>query len=302
MPDYACIIQEGQTADQRKDVLSEGLRRATVSVRVTGFKSRPVSVLGAVAQPGNQFVPRQSTLLEILLSAGGLSSENGGYVEVRRRAANGLADQVEIQLKDLLELSRIGRMMNPPVAVPLGDLAVEALALVEYRLAGDLLEHGLEDGLHPRGAFLGLVLVEGLDGPENHLQTDQQVPVGDIRRRRGFPFKPVISLLPGQGGQASPQGVHYHQLQVFGVDIQCQLQQAVAVTELQLKLLEGEKNPLQSIAAQFAEETRVLCFDEFFGDDHYLGDGTATLPDQHSQSRLAPKLVIVKDEQLVGKP
>lgn len=35
----------------------------------------------------------------------------------------------------------------------------------------------------------------------------------------------------------------------------------------QLKLLEGEKNPLDIIAARFAEDTRVLCFDEFFVSD-----------------------------------
>lgn len=34
-----------------------------------------------------------------------------------------------------------------------------------------------------------------------------------------------------------------------------------------LKQLEGQKNPLQQIARTFAEDTRVLCFDEFFVSD-----------------------------------
>ena len=35
----------------------------------------------------------------------------------------------------------------------------------------------------------------------------------------------------------------------------------------ELKGLKGEKNPLKLIAAQFASEARVICFDEFFVSD-----------------------------------
>ncbi|MFL1483667.1 cell division protein ZapE [Marinobacter sp. LN3S78] len=47
----------------------------------------------------------------------------------------------------------------------------------------------------------------------------------------------------------------------------------------ELKALKGEKNPLEKVAAHFAEEARVICFDEFFVSD--IGDAMilATLMD-----------------------
>lgn len=47
----------------------------------------------------------------------------------------------------------------------------------------------------------------------------------------------------------------------------------------ELKTLKGEKNPLELVAARFAQETRVICFDEFFVSD--IGDAMilATLMD-----------------------
>lgn len=47
----------------------------------------------------------------------------------------------------------------------------------------------------------------------------------------------------------------------------------------ELKTLKGEKNPLEQVARRFADETRVICFDEFFVSD--IGDAMilATLMD-----------------------
>ncbi len=95
----------------------EGLRRATVRVRVTGFLSRPVSVLGAVPEPGLQIVPGSATLLEVLLAAR-FTGGHGQVVRVRRRADNGLADEVTISSAELFELG------EPAVNIPIfaGDV------------------------------------------------------------------------------------------------------------------------------------------------------------------------------------
>jgi signal transduction histidine kinase len=45
------------------------------------------------------------------------------------------ADKMNALLKELLELSRIGRMINPPEEVPFGDLGREAMETVAGRLA-----------------------------------------------------------------------------------------------------------------------------------------------------------------------
>ena len=112
-------LSEAELAQRiRARLLEEGLRKATVSVTVSEYRSRPVAIMGAVASPGNHNVPGRSTLLEVLLGAGGLSSEHGSHVQIRRRADNGLTDQVTISIRDLVERG------DPAVNIPIfaGDL------------------------------------------------------------------------------------------------------------------------------------------------------------------------------------
>jgi signal transduction histidine kinase len=52
----------------------------------------------------------------------------------------GAADRMELLLRELLELSRVGRIANPPTSVSLHDVVVEALALTE----GILVQRGVE--------------------------------------------------------------------------------------------------------------------------------------------------------------
>lgn len=96
----------------------QGLRKATVTVIVTSFRSRPVLVLGAVVNPGNQTTSGSSRLMEVLLAAGGLSPEHGPTVQVRRQADNGLSDQVTVSVSDLIET------LDPDVNLPVfaGDV------------------------------------------------------------------------------------------------------------------------------------------------------------------------------------
>lgn len=55
------------------------------------------------------------------------------------------ADKMAQLLDELLELSRVGRLVNPPENVPLGDLAAEAVELVGGRLGS----RGVEVVIHP---------------------------------------------------------------------------------------------------------------------------------------------------------
>ena len=102
----------------RGRLLEEGLRKATVSVTVSEYRSRPVAIIGAIGKPGNHNVPGRSTLLEVLLSAGGLAADHGNEIQVRRRADNGLTDQVTISVRELVEIG------DPQVNIPIfaGDL------------------------------------------------------------------------------------------------------------------------------------------------------------------------------------
>ena len=78
------------------------MQRASVDVQVLEFRSRPISVIGAVKQPGNLGFSGRWTLLEAITAAGGLAENHGNVVYILRRADNGLSDQVAIDLDDLL--------------------------------------------------------------------------------------------------------------------------------------------------------------------------------------------------------
>ncbi len=118
---------------------AEGLRKATVTVSVSAYRSRPVSILGAVSEPGNHFVPGQARLMEVLLNAGGLTASHSGEILVRRSADNGLSDQVRIDVRDLVEKG------DPAVNIPIfaGDLInVPEAQAVTIHILGEVASVG----------------------------------------------------------------------------------------------------------------------------------------------------------------
>lgn len=72
---------------------------------------------------------------------------------------------------------------------------------------------------------------------------------GGVGRGKTFLMDTFYELLPF----SEKQRTHFHRF--------------MRQVHKKLKLLEGERNPLELIAADFAEQTRVLCFDEFFVSD-----------------------------------
>ncbi|HVT18483.1 MAG TPA: polysaccharide biosynthesis/export family protein [Thermoanaerobaculia bacterium] len=116
------LIGDVQVAGQTESELTASLKalldakyaqRATVEVKVTEFRSRPITVLGAVTKPGSLAFSGRWTLLEALTAAGGVASEHGTTLYVLRRADNGLSDQVTIDVDDLLVRA------DPRVNIPL---------------------------------------------------------------------------------------------------------------------------------------------------------------------------------------
>ena len=130
-------LTETEAAQRIKEVLeAKALNRASVSVQITEYRSRPISFLGAVRQPGNLPFSGRWTLLEALTAAGGLTEGPGNVIYVLRRAENGLSDQVAISADDLVvhadPLVNIpifpGDLINVPVAV---DVLVYCLGEVQ---------------------------------------------------------------------------------------------------------------------------------------------------------------------------
>jgi len=95
-------LTEADFATRLEGLLEERyVNRASVSVEVIEFRSRPITVIGAVRQPGHLAFPGNWTLLDALAAAGGLADNHGDLIYVLRRADNGLSDQVEIPVEGL---------------------------------------------------------------------------------------------------------------------------------------------------------------------------------------------------------
>jgi polysaccharide biosynthesis/export protein len=98
----AGLTQEELAVRLKALLESKYVQRASTNVEVREFRSKPISVIGAVKQPGNLAFSGRWTLLEAITAAGGLSENHGQQIFVLRRADNGLADQVSIDADDLL--------------------------------------------------------------------------------------------------------------------------------------------------------------------------------------------------------
>ena len=96
-------LTTAETETMLKTRLEESfLQRATVTVRVIEFRSRPISVIGAVRRPGTLEISGRWNLLNAITDAGGLAEGHGEVVHILRRAPNGLHDQLTVSLHDLL--------------------------------------------------------------------------------------------------------------------------------------------------------------------------------------------------------
>ena len=144
LPPLGSVDAQGLTAEElasrlRARLEARGLRKATVTAVVTGYRSRPVSILGSVGQPGNHFVPGRATLLDVLMDAGGLGPDHGPEIVIRRRASNGLSDEVRIATADLVEIG------SPRANIPIfaGDLiSVPPAKEMTVLLIGEVATHG----------------------------------------------------------------------------------------------------------------------------------------------------------------
>ncbi|MGZ5442997.1 MAG: polysaccharide biosynthesis/export family protein [Thermoanaerobaculia bacterium] len=89
------------------------LTRATVSVQVVEFASKPISVVGAVVRPGRIGASGNTTLIQAITQAGGLAAGHGRELYVLRTGRNGLSEQVAIDIDQLMVQGR------PELNIPL---------------------------------------------------------------------------------------------------------------------------------------------------------------------------------------
>ena len=143
MPLAGRVAAAGKTLDQLEQLLRERLatyiREPRVSVGVARFRSRPVSVLGAVNRPGVHQVEGPKSLVEMLSLAEGISQDAGPWAKITRLIKNGVIplesartdvsgrfSVAEVRLSDLLEARRpelnIAVMPRDVIAVPRAEM------------------------------------------------------------------------------------------------------------------------------------------------------------------------------------
>jgi polysaccharide biosynthesis/export protein len=87
------VKADGLTIEQFQALLTERLKTFVLSpevtVSVSAYRSQPVSVMGAVKNPGVYQLEGLRTLVEVLSLAGGLDSSAGGTVKITRQLAQG---------------------------------------------------------------------------------------------------------------------------------------------------------------------------------------------------------------------
>jgi polysaccharide biosynthesis/export protein len=92
-----------QIEQKLKTVLEQRLlQKADVTVELIEAGSKPISVIGAVTRPGRIRSTGNITLLQALTQAGGLAVNYGKTLYVLRTAANGLTEQLAIDVDDLM--------------------------------------------------------------------------------------------------------------------------------------------------------------------------------------------------------
>lgn len=116
------------------------LTRATVTVQIVEFASKPISVVGAVVRPGRISATGNTTLIQAITEAGGLAAgRHGKELYVLRTGSNGLSEQVVINLDELLVQG------NPELNIPLApnDLVnVPADTPIAIYVMGEVMKPG----------------------------------------------------------------------------------------------------------------------------------------------------------------
>jgi polysaccharide export outer membrane protein len=107
-------LTAAQLEARLKSVLeAEFLAKATVSVTVVEFASKPISVVGAVVRPGRISASGNTTLIQAITQAGGLAPGHGKELYILRTGSNGLSEQLAVPIDELMVQG------NPDLNVPL---------------------------------------------------------------------------------------------------------------------------------------------------------------------------------------
>ena len=127
LPLVGSVKVDGFTEEEMEAKIAQLLEaryvnKASVDIELREFRSKPISVIGAVKKPGPLAFSGRWTLLEAITEAGGLAEGAGKMIYVLRKASNGLTDQVAVAVEDLFTRSNpkanLALLANDIINVP----------------------------------------------------------------------------------------------------------------------------------------------------------------------------------------
>ncbi len=174
--------------------MAKEVRRPQASVEIVEFGSEPVSIMGAVTQPGVHKLRGHKTLAEILSMAGGLRQDAGSTIKITRQMEYGpiplrtaVADPTgkfstaEVKISDLLGAKNPGDNIqiraHDVVTVPVGE-TISVMGAVKKPGAFPLSNRGTVSVLE------ALALAEGLGTtPQPQNSKILRTPPGSTERQ-----------------------------------------------------------------------------------------------------------------------
>jgi len=164
LPMVGALPVNGLTAKEVSDKLvklltAKYVNRANVSVVVKQYANKPLSIVGAVANPGSLNVSGRYTLLQAISAAGGLTAQAGRKIYVMRTATNGLSDVLEVRTDDLFRSA--SARWNIPV-YPSDVVNVPPRSIVKVFCMGEVKNPGaLEFDSDDRISLLSVIAKAG---------------------------------------------------------------------------------------------------------------------------------------------
>jgi polysaccharide export outer membrane protein len=212
LPVAGRVHVEGMTVEQAEAEIEKRLgsvlQEPEVTISVAEFRPQPVSVLGAVRNPGVVQIVGRKTLFEVLSLAGGLNADAGNVIKVTRAKQygplplSGAVDDTtgqyrvaELSVRDVMTAKspeqNIAIAPHDVISVPKGDL-VYVIGCVK-KSGGFIL--GEREKI---SALQALSLAEGLDRAASSSKAKILRSVGDSDNRVEIPVN-LKKILAGKG-------------------------------------------------------------------------------------------------------
>ncbi len=203
---YGMTVEQAEAEIEKR--LNSVLQDPEVTISVTGFRPQPVSVLGAVRNPGVVQIIGRKTLFEVLSLAGGLNVDAGNIIKVTRAKRYGplpLASVVddttgeyrvaELSVRDVMTAKspeeNIIILPHDVISVPKADLVYVIGAV--HKVGGFVLSER-----EKISALQALSLAEGLDRAAAASNAKILRPVGNSDNRVEIPVD-LKRILAGKG-------------------------------------------------------------------------------------------------------